>query len=348
MPLPLTAEDLRRFLEEHQAPGPHLDFLHTVSFRAAGAAVELGVFEALQPEQPRSVADVAAELKLDERGLGQLLQALVGFGYVTGGPEGYQLTPLAAKWLRDVPGSYLTVFSFWQTILFELWTDLEQSVRTGAPTLDFYQWLQERPDTLRRFQTMLSRLASHLFPEVLETTTVGEGDRRLLDIGGGHATYAIGFCQRYAHMNATVLDLPAALEVGAEAVARAGLSDRIRLQPGDLRQVPGDEQYDLALLFNIVHGYGPQAVRELLRDVAAVTRPGGRVVLLEPLTDMPAGVVGRAFVGTFSLNLFHSQGGQVYSYDELAAWLREAGFGTVERHTFRASPTDHLITGVRS
>lgn len=349
MPIPLTPEDLARYLESLDAPAPHLDFLHTVSFRAAGAAVRLGVFEALD-EETVPADELANRLSVDLRGLEQLLSALAGFGYVSREPEGWASTPLARKWLRDQPGTYLTVLSFWHTVLFELWNDLEQSVRDGRPTVDFYAWLQQHPAALRAFQTMLTGLANGLCPEVLETLTLPDEHRRLLDIGGGHATYAVGFCQRYPDLTATVLDLPEALEIGAEAVLRAALTDRVRLQPGDLGSVDLDETFDVALLFNIVHGLDPDGVRSTLADVARVVRPGGRVALLEPLSDHAAGAgaVGQAFVGAFSLNLFHSQGGQVYSSQELADWLAEAGFTDLQRHRFARSPNDHLLVAVRA
>lgn len=349
MPLSLSEQEYRRFLETDDAPAPHLDFLHTASYRAAGAGVRLGVFDALA-DGPLPGEVLAERLQVDPRGLGLLLTALQSFGYLTVTGDGYVNTAKAQKWLLDTPGSYATVFSFWQTVLFELWSELEESVRTGKPAVDFYQGLEQRPATMRRFQTMLTRLAGFLCPEVLAAVTLPEGATKLLDVGGGHATYAVGFCQRYPELSATVLDLPGALAVGSEAVAAAGLTGRVSMREGDLRTDPFDAaEFDVALLFNIVHGMPPAEVRQLLAAVAAALRPGGRVLVLEPLSDLAAGggVVGEAFVRTFSLNLFHGQGGQVYGYAELAEWLTEAGFTDLDRHTFQKSPTDHLITAIR-
>lgn len=348
MPLPLSAEDLQRYLTSLDAPAPQLDFLHAAAFRAAGAGVRLGVFEVLADET-MPVPELATRLGVDERGLQQLLGVLSRFGYVTYGPEGVANTSLTRNWLLEAAGGYVTVFAFWQTVLSELWTDLERSVRDGAPTVDFYEWLEHRPETMRAFQAMLTRLAHWLCPQVLELLPMEGGPRRLLDIGGGHATYTVGFCHRYPELTATVVDLPGALEVGAEAVAAAGVADRVRLAEGDLRTAHLDRDFDLALLFNFVHGLGPEPVRSLLADVAGAVRPGGRVAVLEPLSDQSdgGGVTGAAFVDTFSLNLFHSQGGQIYSSDQLATWLQEAGFTDVRRHTLTSSPTDHLVTAVR-
>lgn len=349
MPVPLNPETVRLYLETDQAPAPHLDFLNAASFRTAGAAQRLGVFDALA-DGPLPLAELAARLEVSERGLEQLLRALAGFGYVTTGPDGWANTTKADKWLRDVPGGYGVVFRFWHTVLTELWSDLEQSVRTGEPAVDFYQWLGQRPPVLRAFQTMLSRLAHALTPEVLEAVPVSPEHRRLLDIGGGHATYATAFCRQYPELSATVVDLPEAVEIGKAAVGEAGLTDRVTFHVGDLSAARFAPEFDLALLFNIVHGMPPEQVRELFKAAAGALRPGGRLVVLEPLSDLAdgGGAVGEAFVRTFSLNLFHSQGGQIYGYPELAEWLAEAGFTDLSRYTFRVSPTDHLVIAVRA
>lgn len=348
MPVPLSPQAVRLFLETDEAPAPHLDFLNAASFRTAGTAQRFGVFDALA-DGPLPVAELATRAGVNERGLEQLLQALVGFGYLTHTSQGYANTAKADKWLRDVPGGYGVVFSFWHTVLTELWGDLERSVRTGQPTVDFYQWLAERPSTLRAFQTMLGRIATALTPELLEAVPVAPEHRRLLDIGGGHASYTTAFCQRHPQLSATVVDLPEALEIGQEAVTAAGLADRVTFQPGDLGAVRFEREFDLALLFNIVHGMAPERVRSLLATVADGLRPGGRLLLLEQLSDLAdeGGAIGAAFVHTFSLNLFHSQGGQVYRYSQLAEWLTEAGFTDLSRYTFQESPTDHLIIAVR-
>lgn len=349
MPLPLGPEESRRFLETGQAPAPHLDMLHAAAFRAAGVALQLGVFDAIA-DQPVPTHTLAQQLGVDPRGLGLLLATLQRFGYVTAVPEGYGCTPAADAWLRSGPQSYATVFAFWQRVLFEFWDDLESSLRDGRPATDFYAWLAERPEALHAFQTMLARLARALAPEVVTMAPLPDGTRELLDVGGGHATYTAALCREYPQLRATVLDVPEALAVGQEAVTDAGLTDRVTLTEGDLHTTAYEQAFDVALLFNIVHGLPPEDVRRLLSRVAAALRPGGQLLVLEPLGDHATGggVAGEAFVRMFSLNLFHGQGGQVYDYADLAAWLAEAGFDAVERHAFRSSPTDHLLVATRA
>jgi hypothetical protein len=338
-----------------QAPAPHLDMLHAAGFRAAGAALRLGVFDGLAGGA-LTAKQLASSIGCDEHALGILLGSLAPFGYVDvapgdGEPRYGNSAAATAFLLSSTPDSYATVFSFWHTVLTRFWDGLEESVRTGVPTRAFYPWLEHRPDTLREFQTMLARLSRMFAPHVVELVPVPDRPARLLDVGGGHAGYSIAFCQRHIRLRATVADLAGALATGMREVERAGLGGRVEGAEWDLTSgtpVPGGP-YDVVLLFNIVHGLTPESSVALLRALAAAMPAGATVALLEPLDDpAPSGsVTGDAFVKLFSLNLFHGQGGRAYPLDQIAGWLRAAGFGDIRDHGLPPSPNDRLIVATR-
>lgn len=342
MPVPLNGVDPEAF------PAAYLELLDAVSLRAAGAGARLGVFDALAGE-PLTAEETAARTGTDPAGLRILLDALAGYGYLDRDRGRYADTPHTARWLRtDAPGSFVPVLRFWTAVLDHWWGDLEESVRRGGPSGDFYAWLERHPDTLADFQTMLRRLAAHLGDEIVALTPAGD-DHSLLDLGGGHAGYTVAFLRARPGLRATVVDLPGALEQGARTVADAGVADRVSLRPGDLFTTDLGHGHDLVLLCNIVHGYRPADVLTLLRRAAAALRPGGRLTLLEPLADVPSRGPGpaEAFVRMFSLNLFHTQGGRAYDMPELTALLKEAGFTDVRQSALAGSDTDHVVTAVR-
>ncbi|GAA3123662.1 methyltransferase [Streptosporangium carneum] len=327
MPFYLDPEDLR-----YQAPGPHLDLIGSMAFRAAGAAQRLGVFETLL-SGPLPVAELAARTGTDAGTLPVLLDALVSFGYLDRTQEGgYANSPMTAGSLdRRAPWSYAPALAFWQDLLGELWDGLEESVRTGRPQADFYAWLERRPDTLREFQTMLDGMAAGLAPLIAESAPAP--GRRLLDVGGGHARYSIAFCQVHPELTATIVDLPAALEGGRARIEEAGLGGRVTTLPGDVTRSDLGTGYDTALLFNLCHGFDEAANRELLGRVAAALRPGGTVLVLETFADLPRETppVTEAFIRAFSLNLAVTQGGRTHTFADVAGWLADAGFEVAER-----------------
>ncbi|XTZ17318.1 methyltransferase [Micromonospora echinospora] len=348
MPVPLSPDEAYLFLASDAAPAAYLDLLDAVSFRSAAAGLRLGVFEALA-DGPLPVDRLAERTGTDPLGLRILLDALAGYGYLTRADGQYANSANTARWLlRDAPGSFAPALSFWSTVLTGWWQDLESSIRSGGPTGDFYAWLEKHPDALADFHAMLRGLADALGPEIVDLVPVPAEARSVLDVGGGHAAYPVAFLTAHPQLRATVVDLDGALAQGARTVADAGLTDRVTLRPGDLFTADLGTGHDLVLLFNIVHGYQREAVGTLLRRAAAALRPGGRVVLLEPLAEVPERPAGpgEAFVRMFSLNLFHTQGGRAYAFDELVALLEEAGFVDVRQHMLTGSDTDHLVTAV--
>ncbi|HEU4423680.1 MAG TPA: methyltransferase [Pilimelia sp.] len=344
MPLSLGPEEAGAYLHTYQAPGPHLDMLSAVGFRAAGAAARLGVFDALDAG-PMSAPDLAGKLGADERALTMLADLLVSFHYLTRSGDRYANSPLTERWLRPgTPGSYLSTLALWQELLFGLWADVEESIRTGRPAVDFYAWLEGRPEMLRQFHDMLAGFADWNAEDILAAVPVPAGPARLLDLGGGHARHSIAFCQRYPDLRATVVDLPGALAVGRDAVAAAGLSDRVSFREGDLATDPIGGDLDLVLLFNVLHGNGPGRNEALLRRVAGALRPGGTVAVLEQLAreERPAAETEAAFVHVFSLNLLHTQGGRLYDRQAVTGWLTGAGFDPPSWQRLPKMPADHL------
>ncbi|WP_216216778.1 methyltransferase [Amycolatopsis aidingensis] len=321
-------------LDEGDGPPSFLDMITTAGYRAATAALRLGVFPALA-EGSLPADELAARIDADPRGTALLADVLVACGYLTVDGERYANSPMAGKWLAG--GDYARVERFWSTVLFDSWGELETSVRSGTACLDFYAWLAGRPETLERFQRMLSGHAEHIAPEVAGLVPVGE---TLLDLGGGHAAYPIRLCSANPALHATVVDRPEALNTAA--VEEAGLAGRITLRPGDYDELDLGADFDTALLFNVVHGRTAAANRTLLRRVAAALRTGGAVVLLEH-DEHPADPVDEAFTRVFSLNLFHGQGGQVYPTREIVDWLLAAGFGEPEVHPLESSPGQSVL-----
>jgi len=166
---------------------------------------------------------------------------------------------------------------------------------------------------------------------------------RVLDLATGTADLALQIAARHPGVSLVGLDpSPGMLAIGHAKVDRAGLAGRISLVEGDAEQLPfADGSFDgVCMAFGIRNvPHRPRALAEMAR----VTRPGGRVAILE-LGEPPPGVLG-------SLARFHVHrvvptlgallsGAREYRYleqsiarfpppDEFAALLRRAGLRDV-------------------
>ncbi|HET8642277.1 MAG TPA: methyltransferase [Pseudonocardiaceae bacterium] len=349
MPIVLDPHEAAAYHERNTEPGSFLDMLSAAGYRAAVAGIRLGVFAALRPA-PLPAAELAADLGTDERGTRLLCDLLASTGYLSCEDGRFANTPLATAWLAEGAAGYALVELFWQRVIFQLWDDIEASVRTGRPAADFYAWLAEHPDLAEQFQTMLSRHAAVISDEVTSLVPVPtDRPASVLDVGGGHATYAVALCRRHPSLRATVLDLQAALVAGREAVTAADLTDRIELRLGDHRRDDLGTGHDVVLLFNVLHGRDASANQQLLVRVADALGEDGAVVVLEHDLQPPPGA-GRsagAFLNTFGFNLFHGEGGQVYRLDELTGLLAAASLGSVTTRRLASSPLQHLLIARR-
>lgn len=335
------------FLSLNQGPGPVLDIWNAVAFRAVLAAIRLDVFEALATG-PMSAAELAQRLNADARGVQRLIDALEPLGYVKRQGDRYANTAMTIKWLlRSSPTSFAPYFRYWGAIIPRLMDDLEGSIKQGRAPRNLYEWIEHEPEVSRDFQEAMISLANFALADVIGKLQLPGSARRLLDVGGGHAMYSIALCQKYPQLSAVVFDSPQALATGRANIDRAGLAERVAVQTGNFFRDDLGSGYDVALLFNIIHGCSPDQNIELFRKAARALNPGGRLIVLEQLAGKALLPMGNAVNGLLGLSYFHLLQGNLYAFDEVAQWLREAGFGQPRRINLLKAAGSSLIVGSR-
>ena len=114
---------------------------------------------------------------------------------------------------------------------------------------------------------------------------------RVLDLATGTADLAI--LEATTHPGCRVEGLDPSqrmLEIGRQKVERAQLSDRVTLVQGTAEQLP----FDAGVFDGVTIAFGIRNVPDrprALAEMARVTRPGGRVVVLE-LSEPRGGILG--------------------------------------------------------
>jgi hypothetical protein len=317
-----------------------------VEARIVQTAVSLGLFDALEIES-KDAAAVAASLNCDSRATGLLLNGLVALAILRKSADRYSLTDTARAYLLRSSPRYLGGMILFDASLWDAWGKLEQSIRSGKPARppDMYQ---QAPEETERFIGAMDSLVrargdAGILWQKLDWTGVND----FLDVGSGPGTYPIYFCGKNPRLRATIFDLPGTLGITEKYVRKAGLTGRIRLIPGDYRidALPGE--HDLVLLSNIIHAESEQENSGLMRKGYACLRKHGRLVIKDhhlddSLAHPPVGAL-------FSLlMLLTTERGRCYSFDEVRAWLRDAGFVKIEQIDLPPPLTSSLIVGERA
>jgi hypothetical protein len=119
----------------------------------------------------------------------------------------------------------------------------------------------------------------------------------------------------------------------------------VSVQTGNFFRDELGSGYDVALLFNIIHGCSPDQNIDLFRKAARALNPGGQLIVLEQLAGKALLPMGNAVNGLLGLSYFHLLQGNLYAFDEVAHWFREAGFTTVRRINLLKAAGSSLIIG---
>jgi len=151
--------------------------------------------------------------------------------------------------------------------------------------------------------------------------------RHLLDIAGGSGIYACALVARHPHLRASVLEKSPVDGITRQSLSGRGFADRIDVIVGDMFAGPFPSGFDLHLFSNVLHDWGEGRVKQLLGKSFAALPAGGMIVIHG--AHINADKTGPLPVAAYSALLMTITEGKCYSEKELADYLQEAGFHSV-------------------
>ncbi len=277
-------------------------------------AASYKVFDHLQ--EPRSAEELASRLGAEPRALEVLLNALVALGFIEKSKSRYRNSREASRYLVSSSEEYLGYWLKHADRGFAKWAKLEEAIFKRKPGEE------SRLEFLLALDIMARKRAEELAGAVSL-----EGKRSLVDLGGGSGAYSIAFAQRY-RVAATIVELPDTAPATREILRRRGTRD-IRVIEADFLRDDFGRGYDAALVSNIIHFLSEEDNRLLFMRVYDALAEGGVVIVHDYILDDSKTSPKEAAI--FSLHMLLSSEGRVYSWSEVEAWLREAGFKSFER-----------------
>ena len=309
------------------------------------AATELDVFTALGGGA-RTAAELAEGRGLRPEPLRLLLESCVAEGLLTTDGDRFSNTPATDAFLvRDRP-TYAGHGLKYAENLYEAWGRLADLVRTGRPVIEPESILGDDKEKTRAFVLAMHERAKGM-SAVLPHGADFSGRRRLLDVGGGPATYSMALLQQTPGLRSTVLDLPGVLEVTREIVKQHGFEDRIELRPGNYLTSPFGSGYDAALLSGMMHRETGDTCRLLLRKSYDALDSGGLVVVSDVFFENDR-KSSPPFAIHFALNMMlTSDEGSAHAKTEMARWVADAGFVQVEVRDLPPPNPHTLVVGIK-
>jgi SAM-dependent methyltransferase len=295
-------------------------------------AVDLGVFDFLA--EPKSAVQTAAWLKADPRATGIFLNGLAALGLVDKGVDYFKNSDLASRYLvRDSENYRGAIVTHIEHTWDRGWNDLKETVLAGhPPEVETEKWVDGRPerdeDSVRAFIWGMHAIARDLAPKVAAMLDL-KAVRRLLDLGGGPATYAITFAQANPELKATVFDLPMPIEIARENIAKNGLTDRVDTLAGNFLQDDIGTGYDFIWVSQILHSHDEEQSQFIIAKAVAALNPGGALAIQDfYLNSDGASPTGAAMFGVHMLAV--TPRGRAYTHTEVAEWMQAAGLAAPE------------------
>jgi cyclopropane fatty-acyl-phospholipid synthase-like methyltransferase len=241
-----------------------------------------------------------------------------------------------SKW--SIKDSVLMMSDLWDRM-----SGIEDAVRSGK--MGAFHDLDQPPDFWERYIRGLANFAKIASAMIVRMVKLDTPPKRLLDVGGGHGLYSVGFAKKYPELEAEVLDLPPVVEVGRKIVEQAGFSSRVTFRPGDLLNDEWGEGYDLILIFNVIHNTQADKAPEVLKKAHDALAPGGTLALMDSEHRQHKGNLSTT--GGFNeLFFFMINGTRAYPEETMLKWTSQAGFKNIRTKRLKMLP-EVLITGTR-
>lgn len=345
--------DARRFVQA-QLAAQRIAFGPLV-FQTARLLRDLGILEALQSAASGLTSEeVARRVDVAAYGVTVLLEAGLAAGLVHASDDRYGLTDVGRCLLTDeLTRVNLDVVHH---CLYQALYYLEDSIRHGKPVGleqvfgyrdSLYPALTSLPEPAQRSWFRWDHYFSdRAFPEAVRQV-FARPPRRLLDVGGNTAEWAMRCVEHSADVRVTIMDLPQVLALAERAIAAKGLGDRIDTQAMDLldHSRPFPPGFDAIWMSQLLVCFSEEDVLRILRRARAAMEPAATLYILDTFWDRQ-----RHEIGTFSLQLISlyftclaNGRSRMYKSTDVMRLVEAAGF-RVERIADRLGVCSSLVT----
>ncbi len=129
----------------------------------------------------------------------------------------------------------------------EAWMKLEQSLKDGPSNIHSHKhehnYNRESIDWMARGR-MLGGLQATL--KIVSKIPEFKRAKKLIDLGGGHGLFGIGFAQENPQLEVIIFDQPGVADITQEYINEYGMQDRVKTMTGDYTKNDIGSNYDIA------------------------------------------------------------------------------------------------------
>lgn len=234
-------------------------------------AFELGIFTKLK--KPTTSKALIQKMMLNPSTTSRVLDILTAMGLLLKNGEHYQIHPDFMPFLAEGENYYSL---YLKSALTErkMWMDLKKALIEDDPLITEKAKFDYNPESIKwtardciqgRLQRTLKIISS--LPEFKKA-------RNLIDLGGGHGLFGIGFAQENPDLKVVIFDQPHIKELSQEYINKYAMCERVKALSGDYLQDDFGRGYDIIFEALSLEG-GPEDAKTLYQKVSDALNPNG-------------------------------------------------------------------------
>ena len=317
-----------------------------LTFNAIKALFDLGILQIISEHDGMTVQEVVEHTKISPYGVSVLTEIALGMGVLKLHKND------ASKFVLGKIGWFLLEddmtrvnFNFSADICYKGAWFMKESVLENRPAglhvfgekwNTIYEALSSLPEKAKKSWFEFDHFYSDIaFPSALPFV-FAQSPKRLLDIGGNTAKWALACCNYNKDVHVTIVDLPGQTAVAEKNVAAASFEDRVDFFTGNIldKELKLPVGYDAVWMSQFLDCFALEQVTMILEKVAAMATKETDVFVLEPLWDMQQFEASSYSLQATSLYFTCMANGcsKMYRFQELVNAIEQAGFTLKTAH----------------
>ena len=294
------------------------------------AAIKLDLFCLLETS-PATAVEVAQRIGASPRYVEAFMESCSVLGLLDSEEGKYCNSALTSRFLVRGKPEYVGDHALHHTNTWASWGRLDEIIIEGKTLLPFETGYVDSDTYWRDYMVGQHNRATSGQAHQLVKNVDLKSKHKLVDLGGGAASYSIALCEAFPDLTAVVVDRQEPLSIARPLVKEHGLEDRVILLEGDFFEIELAKDYDVALISGVVLIRPESDCRAAFQLAYDVLAPGGTVIVQDYMQIDPSPARKRldAMEDLYVLVAFHP-GARDRSGEEVASWLRDSGFQNIE------------------
>jgi len=314
---------------------PPLDIIYELEYQVIKAdvvktALELDIFTTIN-QGHHTLDDIVQTTGYDRCGLRILMDALCPLGLLTKSKNGYNLTATTETYLVRGKSTFYGDWTLRTQIAWQVRNQSAEAVRTGRAVGGDYSLSDKNDEWVMDYSPALLNWPerAEMAREMWDKLDVGKEmypALRILDAACGHGIKNFVLAQADDGVRVTAVDFPKMLELTAEIADQMGVRHQVEFISGDVSVMEfGVDEYDVIQFGLILYYFKGKRLESILRSARKALKPGGMLVINEPIADEEHCESEAALLAAYQLLLF-APDSQVRTFLEYKQILENVGF----------------------